>query len=104
MRPTDFSEAPPPSIRAFFGGNIMFDRTRSVHILIFDQVEVLDFCGPFEVFSVAGRRDGKEPFEVHAVASDLRPIQARGGLSVNPAYSFDNCPGTDILVIPGGPG
>ena len=26
---------------------------RTVGILIFDEVEVLDFCGPFEVFSVA---------------------------------------------------
>ena len=28
---------------------------RNVGILIFNDVEVLDFCGPFEVFSVAGR-------------------------------------------------
>ena len=35
---------------------------RNVAILIFDEVEVLDFCGPFEVFSVAGRGDDFNPF------------------------------------------
>jgi len=29
--------------------------TPTLAILIFDDVEVLDFCGPFEVFSVANR-------------------------------------------------
>ena len=31
------------------------NQTRILAILIFDDVEVLDFCGPFEVFSVANR-------------------------------------------------
>ena len=71
-------------------------------ILIFDEVEVLDFAGPFEVFSVTGRRRNLEPFEVFTVAERLAPVAARNGLSVNPRYSFANCPPPEILVVPGG--
>jgi transcriptional regulator GlxA family with amidase domain len=73
-------------------------------IVIFDEVEVLDFAGPFEVFSVTGRRRKLEPFDVYTVAERLEPVAARNGLSVNPRYSFANCPQPDILVIPGGYG
>lgn len=77
---------------------------RRVCIVIFDEVEVLDFCGPFEVFSVTGGRQGLTPFEVWTVAEDEKPVRSRGGLSVNPDYSFANCPRAEILLIPGGPG
>ncbi|HEY2847911.1 MAG TPA: DJ-1/PfpI family protein [Pyrinomonadaceae bacterium] len=82
----------------------MPDKIRSVHILIFEDVEVLDFCGPFEIFCVAGRRSDAQPFDVSAVAGDRRPVITRGGLSVNPKFSFADCPSTDLLLIPGGPG
>jgi transcriptional regulator GlxA family with amidase domain len=75
---------------------------RKVAIFIFDEVEVLDFCGPFEVFSVAGRRAGLNPFDVYTVAKERRPVAARNNLSVNPHHGFDDCPPPDILVIPGG--
>ncbi len=64
---------------------------RNVAILIFDEVEVLDFCGPFEVFSVTGRRDQK-PFEVYTVAEKAEPVLARNGLSVNPALHARRVP------------
>src|SRR5687767_14420982 len=73
-------------------------------ILIFDEVEVLDFAGPFEVFSVTGRRQKLEPFDVYTVAERLAPVAARNGLSVNPRYTFADCPPPDILVVPGGYG
>jgi len=79
-------------------------RTRDVHMLIFDDVEVLDFCGPFEVFSVAGRRHGIEPFQVYTVAPEPLPVTARGGLSINPNYSIADAPEPDLLLVPGGPG
>ena len=75
---------------------------RNVAILIFDEVEVLDFCGPFEVFSVTGRRDNSNPFDVYTVAEKPGPVHARNQLSVNPRYTIDDCPNTDILVVPGG--
>ena len=71
-------------------------------ILIFDDVEVLDFAGPFEVFSVTGRRRKLEPFDVFTVAERLAPVSARNGLSINPRHSFATCPPPDILVVPGG--
>jgi len=73
-------------------------------IVIFDDVEVLDFAGPFEVFSVTGRRQKLEPFDVYTVAERLAPVAARNGLSINPRYAFADCPPPDILVVPGGYG
>ena len=80
----------------------MVNRTRNVAIFIFDEVEVLDFCGPFEVFSVTGKREGLNPFNVYTVAQERRPILARNELSINPRYTFADCPPPDILLIPGG--
>src|ERR1700704_1785394 len=80
------------------------NQQRRVCIVIFDEVEVLDFCGPFEVFSVTGGREQLTPFEVCTASEDGERITARGGLSVNPAHSFANCPPPDILLIPGGMG
>ncbi len=37
-------------------GGFAVSDTRNVGIFIFPDVEVLDFCGPYEVFSVAGRQ------------------------------------------------
>jgi transcriptional regulator GlxA family with amidase domain len=77
---------------------------RHVAIAIFDDVEVLDFCGPFEVFAVCGRRSGIAPFEVHTIAESVRPILARHRLSVNPTFAFDSpdAPRADIVLVPGG--
>lgn len=77
---------------------------RHVAILIFDDVEVLDFAGPFEVFSVAGREvSGREgAFAVYTVAETTAPIQGRGGLAVVPAHTFETAPVADVVVVPGG--
>jgi len=82
---------------------------RHVGIVVFDDVEVLDFCGPFEVFSVvrlndAGRRDEPSPFEVGLVAETLQPVTTTGGMAVTPRWSFEDCPGLDLLLVPGGRG
>lgn len=75
-----------------------------VGVLIFDKVEELDFVGPFEVFSVAGRKEEKAFFEVFLVAATTSPLNTVGGMRVTPKYSFDTCPSLDILVVPGGIG
>jgi len=75
---------------------------RNVGILIFDDVEVLDFCGPFEVFGVTGRSAAEQPFRVYTVAAEPRPILARNALSVNPQHAFADAPRPDVLVVPGG--
>ena len=77
---------------------------KNVAIVLFDRIEVLDFAGPFEVFSVCGAHgEHKGVFNVYTVA-ERAPVTARGGLSVNPQYLFDDCPRPDIFVIPGGGG
>jgi len=79
-----------------------------VGILIFDEVEVLDFCGPFEVFSTArleGQNSGDPAlFKAYIIAEDLRLVPARGGLMVLAHCTIDDHPPLDILVVPGGPG
>lgn len=84
------------------------DRAR-VGILIFDDVEVLDYCGPFEVFSVTRRDEGrrlqeKSPFEVLLVAETLDDVTTTGGMRVRPDVTFEDHPALDILVVPGGMG
>jgi len=74
---------------------------KNVAILIFKDVEVLDFAGPFEVFSITGKRDGLEPFDVYTVAETAAPVLARNQFSVNPRYTSENCPKPDILLVPG---
>ena len=82
----------------------MAHKTRSVGILIFDDVEVLDFCGPFEVFSVTGHQTVPGSFEVCTIGPSLEPISARNGLSVNPQTTLADAPQIDLLLIPGGQG
>jgi transcriptional regulator GlxA family with amidase domain len=78
-------------------------------ILIFPDVEVLDFCGPYEVLSTtrlneARRREEPSPFEVYLVAETDGPVTATGGLRVLPDRTFASCPSLDLLVVPGGYG
>lgn len=80
------------------------NRTRKLAILIFDDAEVLDFCGPFEVFSVASRKTEPAAFDVFTVAEKPGPVLARNGLSVNPRHILADCPNVDILLVPGGLG
>jgi transcriptional regulator GlxA family with amidase domain len=76
----------------------------NVAVVIFNEVEVLDFAGPFEIFGVAGRERGEAPFHVYTVAESAHTIAARNNLLVTPNYTLDDCPPPDIVVIPGGAG
>jgi transcriptional regulator GlxA family with amidase domain len=75
---------------------------KNVGIFIFDQVEVLDFAGPFEVFSVTDELNDFSLFNVFTFAENSDPILTVNNLSVNPKYTLDNVPDIDILIIPGG--
>ena len=84
-------------------------KKRMVGILIFNGVEALDFCGPYEVFSFAAAspeafQRGEGLFDVRIVAATTETVTARGGLKVAPTDSFQSCPQVDILVVPGGSG
>ena len=77
--------------------------TLHVAILVFPDVEVLDFAGPFEVFSVAARIAPKPlPFTVSLVGETGESVAARHGMGVVPHYSFHNAPPVDLLIVPGG--
>ena len=78
-----------------------------VGILVFPDVEVLDFCGPFEVFSVTRlddrrRRLDPSPYEVLIIAEHLGVVVTTGGLKIVPDHVLENCPQLDVLVVPGG--
>jgi len=83
-------------------------RTSSVGIYLFDEVEVLDFAGPFEVLSTATRVAARlepgapAPFAVTLVADEPRTVRARGGLPVVVRASFADHPKLDVLLVPGG--
>ncbi len=80
----------------------------AVAIFLFPEVEVLDFAGPYEVFTTACRAAKMEsaaapaPFTVFTVAREPGTVRARAGLVVTPDYTFSNHPPIDLLIIPGG--
>lgn len=80
---------------------------KQVGIVLYEDVEVLDFCGPFEVFSVTRlneekRREELSPFQAFLVAENTSPVVATGGMKVVPDYDLESCPKLDILLVPGG--
>ena len=77
---------------------------RQVVMLLFDDAEVLDVAGPFEVFSVAGRRHGLEPFTVTLVAERPGAVTLRNGFRLLPHATLNQAPAADLLIVPGGMG
>lgn len=75
----------------------------TVGILLFNEVEVLDFAGPYEVFSLA-RKEDKKLFDVITIGEKQKLLKARNGLKIFPDFQFDNHPKLDLLIIPGGYG
>ena len=75
-----------------------------VGILLFNEVEVLDFAGPFETFSIASSDTGEKLFEVITIGETGEIITARNGLKVLPEAKINDNLDLDILIIPGGYG
>jgi len=79
-----------------------------VGIYLYEDVEVLDFAGPYEVFSTASRvfarsqPDAPAPFTVNLLAEAKNLVHARAGFRVLPHFTLDEHPPLDILVVPGG--
>jgi len=75
-----------------------------IGVFIYDDAEVLDFSGPFEVFSTACRllEPHHNPLEILLIAESEAPVLARGGFQVVPHFSIENHPPVDSLVIVGG--
>ena len=82
--------------------------TRNIGIYIYEEVEVLDLGGPFEVFSTASRMKARlspgsaKPFEVFTVADSVRQVRARGDLKITPNFDVTQHPAIDVLIVPGG--
>ena len=77
--------------------------------MIFDGVQILDFAGPFDVFSTTRHKDKpalSDPslFDVLLVSEYPRPVTALGGMKVIPHHTFNDCPKLDILILAGGLG
>ena len=73
-------------------------------LFIFDDVEVMDFAGPFEVFSVANELNNHDLFDIKIISVNSTPVRAKNGLFVNPDCSINEISKADIVIIPGGDG
>lgn len=73
-------------------------------IFVFEEVEVLDFAGPFEVFSVAAQFSDYQLLQVSTFGTSQTPIRTKNGLQVIPDTGLDSLESLDFLVIPGGDG
>lgn len=75
----------------------------NIGIYIYPDAEVLDFSGPFEVFSTASRLcEDPKPFRVFLIAEHHAVVSARAAYRVLPDYSIDDHPPLDVLIISGG--
>ena len=82
---------------------------KSVGIFVFNDIEILDFCGPFEVLSVTRLEESKRletlsPFDVKLIAATKEVVFTKGNMKVIPDFDFHTCPKLDILIVPGGMG
>jgi transcriptional regulator GlxA family with amidase domain len=73
----------------------------NIGIYIYDNAEVLDFSGPFEVFSVANRLTEND-WNVFLISETGSLVTARGNFLIQPHYSISNHPGIDVFVVVGG--
>ena len=88
------------------------NKKKNVGIFIFDLVEILDFAGPYEIFSsaritnISSASIQKYPqaFNVFTFSEKKRYISASGGLKIKSDFIIKNCPPLNILIIPGGIG
>jgi transcriptional regulator GlxA family with amidase domain len=74
----------------------------SVGILLFDDVEELDFAGPFEVFGATAQHTGQG--RVVTIARTRDAVRCAKGLRVLPDHGFEDAPPLDVLLVPGGQG
>lgn len=72
-----------------------------IGIVIYDDAEVLDFAGPFEVFSTAARLCDSPPWQVSLI-SENPEVMARGGLPVKSHFTLADHPPVDVLLVSGG--
>lgn len=74
----------------------------NIGIYVYEDAEVLDFAGPYEVFATAARLDRSLDLAVFLIGESVAPVLARNGFGVLPQYSIDGHPPLEVLVVPGG--
>lgn len=79
------------------------DEPKLVAVVVHQNVEMLDFAGPVEVFAAARREDGKPAFRVKLVGPGKEAVRPTGLTAwITPDYAIADCPQPAVLVIPGG--
>jgi transcriptional regulator GlxA family with amidase domain len=82
--------------------------TARLLLMMFDEVELLDFAGPYEVFTTANRMAARRdpgappPFELLTASPDGQPATARAGLDLRPDVALSEAPPCEVLLVPGG--
>nr|WP_278335345.1 DJ-1/PfpI family protein [Clostridium oryzae] len=79
-------------------------KIKNIAVLVFNDVELMDFCGPYDVFSMANKVKNDKGFNIFTVSEKKGMVMTQNGLSINSDYSIYDCPQIDMLIIPGGQG
>lgn len=78
---------------------------KQIAILLFDDVDLLDVGGPYEVFLTAGRladrRGEGQTFNVCTVSADGQPVVSYGGMGLVPSMSAGDAGPVDVVIVPG---
>lgn len=74
-----------------------------IGILVFPDVEELDFIGPFEVLSYINKLR-PDSVRIKFISETLSPVKAFNGLNFLPDCTLENPPPLNVLVVPGGKG
>jgi transcriptional regulator GlxA family with amidase domain len=90
-------------------GGPLTTEEKTIGILIYPDVEVLDFCGSYEVFATTRldeemRRESESPIHQLLVSESTELVRASGGMKILPDVDFATCPRVDMLLVPGGHG
>ena len=79
-------------------------KKRRLGIVVFNDVEVLDFAGPFEVFSVTNEQNDYNLLDISLISTDYTTLTAKNGLKIVSDHTINEISTLDILLIPGGKG
>lgn len=79
--------------------------TKTIGLLVYDDMQALDLAGPLDVFGAANAlAGGTPPYELHIIGLHASAVRAENGLSIVPAHALEDEPPLDTLLIPGGCG
>jgi transcriptional regulator GlxA family with amidase domain len=77
---------------------------KTILFAVFDQMEMLDFAGPYEVFSAANAVSEEPQFRIGSASVDGQAVECVGGAKLLPDFSWADAPNSDLLIVPGGQG